>query len=86
MADYNIEWKNSALKELDALPNREIARILSTIETLVTNPYPDGSIKLAGANNRYRIRVGDYRIIYTIENQKLIIMVIKIGHRREVYR
>ena len=59
---------------------------MQAVEKLVTNPYPSGSKKLMGSESIYRIRVGDYRIIYNIQSSVLTIEVIKVGHRREVYR
>ena len=55
------------------------------IDTLASNPIPEDSKKLKGKRDLYRIRVGDYRIVYTIENRKLVVLIIKIGHRREIY-
>lgn len=86
MASYKIQWKNSAKKELKKLDKQIILRILQAIEKLATNPYSSGSKKLMGSESIYRIRVGDYRIIYNIQSSVLTIEIIKIGHRREVYR
>lgn len=86
MASYKIQWKNSAKKELKKLDKQIILRILQAIEKLATNPYSSGSKKLMGSESIYRIRVGDYRIIYNIQSSVLTIVIIKIGHRREVYR
>ena len=86
MASYKIQWKRSAKKELKKLDKQIIVRILQAIENLVANPYPSGSKKLIGSDSIYRIRVGDYRIIYNIQSSVLIIEIIKVGHRREIYR
>ena len=85
MADYRILIKPSAVKELNKIPETEFPKIIARIEALSKNPRPKGCEKLA-AQYSYRIRQGSYRIIYTIEDDRLIIIVIKIGHRRDVYR
>ncbi|MDJ0636880.1 MAG: type II toxin-antitoxin system RelE/ParE family toxin [Xenococcaceae cyanobacterium MO_188.B29] len=86
MTSYKIEWKQSAKKELKKLDKQVISRILQAVENLADNPYPSNSKKLIGSDAVYRIRVGNYRIIYNIQSSVLIIEVIKIGHRREIYR
>ena len=86
MAAYSVTWKASALKELNYLPPRETDQIIAVVETLAVNPHSIGSIKLSGVKNRYRIRVGNYRVIYGVENQELVVIVVKVAHRREVYR
>lgn len=75
----------SAQKELDKLPNETALRIGAKIHLLKDNPYGLGSEKLGG-DKGYRIRVGNYRVVYTIDKQKKIIFIVKIGHRRDVYR
>lgn len=82
---YQIEYVNAAERVIRGLPKQLQSRILGRIETLSTNPRPHGSIKLQN-QDAYRIRVGDYRIIYSIHDKQLLILVIDIGHRREVYR
>lgn len=86
MSLYKVEWKKSARKELKKLDRQIIPRILKAVENLATNPYSSDSKKLVGSDSIYRIRVGDYRIIYNIEFSMLTIEVIKVGHRREIYR
>lgn len=86
MASYKIQWKNSAKKELKKLDKQIIIKILQAVEKLAANPHPSGSKKLMGSEYIYRIRVGDYRVIYNIQSSLLTIEVIKVGHRREVYR
>jgi mRNA interferase RelE/StbE len=86
MAYYQIKWKNSAKKELKSLAKEMIPKIIETVESLAENPYPIGIKKMVGINNTYRIRVGEYRIIYNIESNLLIIEIIKIGHRQGVYK
>jgi mRNA interferase RelE/StbE len=83
---YAIELKKSALKALKKLP-REISKILAKeIDSLEKDPRPHGVKKLEGNDNLYRIRKGDYRIIYQIQDKKLIVLVVLIGNRREIYR
>lgn len=86
MAKFSIRIKKSACKELEAVATKaDRRRIIKRIETLADNPRPPGSQKLSG-RERYRIRQGQYRILYTIESSVLIVHVIKIGHRKDVYR
>lgn len=86
MASYRIEWKPSALKELRKLPNETIGRIIVAVEALKENPFPHDSRKLAGGRSSYRIREGDYRVVYTMIVKLLVIEIVKIGHRRDVYK
>ena len=83
---YRIEIKAGAHKELLALANVFRDRVIAGIDALAADPRPHGSKKLAGFFKVYRIRIGDYRVIYEIENQVLVITVIRVAHRREVYR
>ena len=83
---YRIELKSSAAKALKKIPKSERRRIRDEIDNLAENlPNPD-TTKMKGDNPFHRIRVGDYRIIYEIHGDILVIMVLKIGHRKEVYR
>ena len=86
MASYNIVFKPSVEKDLRSLPKSVIARVLRQIEVLGKNPFPRQSVKLAGAEQLYRIRVGDYRVVYAVDKEDKEIMVHYIRHRREVYR
>lgn len=85
MEKYKIEIKKSAIKELNSIPQKDIQKIISKIRSLSSNPRPQGCTKLTNRED-YRIRVGNYRIIYSINDDILIITVIKIGHRKEIYR
>jgi len=85
MDSYNIEWKHSAARELRKLPREAILRILQAVEQLVTEPYPHGVRKLVGSERTYRIRVGDYRVVYNVVSSSLIIQIVRVGHRRDVY-
>jgi mRNA interferase RelE/StbE len=83
---YQIEFEKQAAKQFTALSDLVQQRILPKIDALAIEPRGMGSVKLAGAEDLYRIRVGDYRIIYSIQDDLLLILVVKIGHRRNVYR
>ncbi len=83
---YRIEFRPAAVKQLQALQRRDQRRIVRRIEALADDPRPDGARKLAGSDSTYRIRVGAYRIIYDVLGRKLLILVVKVGHRRDVYR
>jgi len=86
MASYKLVITKSAQKDIRKLPKPEINRIDKKIKSLRIIPRPFGCEKLKGSKSSYRIRVGDYRIIYTIYDKKLIISVIKVGHRRDIYK
>ena len=83
---YRIELKPSAAKSLDRLPVDLQKRIVRALETLAANPHPPGVVKMAGDDNLWRLRVGDFRIVYEIHDDVLLVLVLRIGHRREVYR
>jgi mRNA interferase RelE/StbE len=83
---YKIEFAASALREFKALERPIQRRIATRIDELALNPLPAGSKKLRGGPDSYRIRVGDYRVIYRVDGQRVTVLVLKIGHRREVYR
>ena len=86
MADYTITFARSARKELENLPANIADRILEKIELLATNPRPPGTIKLHGQKNLWRLRVGDYRAVYSIDDFSRTVDVSVVRHRREVYR
>jgi mRNA interferase RelE/StbE len=73
-------------KDLRALDDKTRRRVLRAVMTLEANPRPPGAKKLRGESDLWRVRVGDYRILYSIEEARLVVLVVKIGHRREVYR
>ena len=86
MGQYRVLIKPSAVKEIEALPRKkDRQRIVKKIEQLGDEPRPAGCQKLSG-HDRYRIRQGQYRIVYGIEDDKLIVYVVKVGHRKDVYR
>ena len=84
--DYSIKFLRTALKELSKLPLEVQQRIADRIDELKTNPYPPGIKALKNGDGRLRLRVGDYRVIYRIEADNLVIIVIKVGHRRNIYK
>jgi len=86
MASYRIEWKRSAAKELKRLPPEIIKRILAAVDSLAENPLPDGVKKLTGSRHTCRIREGVYRIIYNILSESVVVEIIKVGDRKDVYR
>jgi len=87
MAVYSLTIKQSAAKELKGIAdNTTLSRIIDKIQSLAEQPRPSGSERLTGRPNVYRIRQGDYRVIYSIDDAANVVDVIKIGHRREVYR
>ena len=85
MGKYRIEIKKSAIKELNTIPREDLKKIALKIGSLSDNPRPKGCVKLSGME-RYRIRQGNYRILYSIDDEILDVYVVKIGHRKEVYR
>lgn len=85
MASYELRFKPSVAKDLQGIPQADVQRILARIETLRDNPRPHGSEKLS-AQERYRLRQGNYRILYTVADAEVIVEIVKIGHRRDVYR
>jgi mRNA interferase RelE/StbE len=85
VASYSLLIKPSAAKELENVPARQRRLIVKKIQSLAVNPRPHGCEKLSGAE-LYRIRQGDYRVVYSIEDEILTVLVVRVGHRREVYR
>ena len=85
MGNYELVFKKSVAKDLRELPKADIKRILQRIRSLADDPRPTGCEKLSG-QERYRLRQGAYRIIYEIDDNVLIVLVVKVGHRRDVYR
>lgn len=83
---YTVELRPSARRELLKLPRPDQRRLIRAMDALADNPRPRGIKKLAGPDDLYRIRVGDYRVVYTIQDDRLIVLVVRIGHRKDVYR
>jgi mRNA interferase RelE/StbE len=86
VARYTVQFKRSAEKDLDALPAEVRGRAVAKTEALADDPRPNGCEKLAGVEDTYRVRVGDYRIVYEVQDAVVTVMIVKVGHRREVYR
>lgn len=86
MSRYRVQIAQRAVKALAALPRREQQRIRAAIDLLAEQPRPPGCTALVGEPHTYRVRVGDYRIIYEVLDDVLVIHVVRIGHRRDVYR
>ena len=86
MAKYRILIKPSAVKEIEAIsPKKDRQRLVDRISKLSDNPRPPGCERLSG-HDKYRIRQGHYRIVYSIEDQDLVVYVVKVGQRKDVYR
>jgi mRNA interferase RelE/StbE len=85
VASYKLLIKPSAARELEALPAQGRTRMVAKIEGLANNPRPPASEKLSG-EEKYRLRQGDYRVLYSIQDASMTVMIVKIGHRRDVYR
>ncbi|MCA9342872.1 type II toxin-antitoxin system RelE/ParE family toxin [Candidatus Saccharibacteria bacterium] len=83
---YNLEYKSSVKKELRKLNKDDRSSVINKIKLLASNPRPSYSTKLKGSRDLFRIRHGDYRIIYQIQKDVLIIIIVKVGHRREIYK
>jgi mRNA interferase RelE/StbE len=83
---YRISFKSSAAHQLDRLDGATRARVDRRIDELSENPRPAGAKKLKGSSELWRVRAGDYRVVYSIHDDVLLILAIKIGHRRDVYR
>jgi len=87
VAEYSVRLKASAAKEIESIEPRKVRKqIVDRIGRLANDPKPRGCEKLSAHFNRYRIRQGAYRIVYSIEDTELIVFVVKVGHRRDVYR
>lgn len=86
MARFTVEFSTSVLRQLDKLPPKISHKLVEAAESLGDSPYPIGTKKMQGGQDLWRIRVGDYRIVYRIEGHRLVVLIVKIGHRREVYR
>ena len=85
MASYRLLIKPSAAKELEALPKKDRQRIVTKIQGLSVDPRPPGCEKLSG-HDLYRVRQGNYRVLYSVQDANLLVVINSIGHRREVYR
>jgi mRNA interferase RelE/StbE len=86
MPEYTVEFLSTAAKEFKKLPLEVKQRIRIQVEALCLDPRPPGAKTLQGGNGQLRIRVGDYRVIYRIQEEKLLVLVLKVGHRSKIYR
>ncbi len=86
MLVYRIEFARAAKRQFDKLPRDVQERLRPHVDGLATDPRPHGYKKLTGETDLYRIRIGDYRLIYQIREGQLLVLVVKVGHRRDVYR
>ena len=86
MAKYRIEVSATAEKQLKKIRREHQVRIVRSISLLASEPHPDGCRKMGGYDDIYRIRVGNYRVIYEIDGKQIVVIILKIGHRRDVYR
>ena len=85
MASYKLVFKKSVAKDLRTIPDPDLKRILARMRTLAEDPRPPGTEKLSG-EDKYRLRQGNYRILYTVNDADICVVIVKISHRREVYR
>jgi mRNA interferase RelE/StbE len=85
MASYELAFRKSVAKDLRAFPKQDVKRIMQRIRSLADDPRPPGCEKLSG-QERYRLRQGAYRIVYEIEDDRLTVLIVKVGHRRDVHR
>lgn len=85
MASYEVRFRKSVGKDLDPIPKRDVRRIVAAIAALADNPRPPQSRKLSGSE-KYRLRCGVYRVLYEIQDDVLVVCVVKVGHRKAVYR
>ena len=86
MGTYQIEWKKSALRELKRLDRQVVPRVVAAVDSLSTQPLPAGVSKLQGSQRTYRIRVGNYRVIYELYESRLVVEVVRVRHRKDAYR
>jgi mRNA interferase RelE/StbE len=83
---YQILFAPRAFRDLESLPDRDRERIAKRIDGLAKEPRPSGVTKLAGSDDVYRMRVGDYRVLYTIQDRVVTVSIVRVGHRRDIYR
>jgi mRNA interferase RelE/StbE len=86
MPEYAVTFARSARRELEALEPRYVARVLARIEALAAQPRPAGAKQLQGAERLWRMRVGDYRVVYDIDDRRRVVDIVRVRHRRDVYR
>jgi mRNA interferase RelE/StbE len=86
MASYKIRWKSSAERDLRNIDSQQIPRIIKAVEALADTPFPSPARKLRGSERIYRVRVGDYRVIYQVESELKAVIVYYVRHRKRAYR
>jgi len=86
MATYRIEWKASALRELKGIDRQAVPRIVAAVVSLSESPFPSGVRKLQGTEHTYRMRVGDYRVLYEVHHASIRILIVRVRHRKDAYR
>ena len=85
MVEYSIYFRESVEKDLKSVPGNDTRKILNRIKSLAKNPRPSGCEKLTG-QERYRVRQGHYRIVYSIQDKEATVWIVKVGHRKDIYR
>lgn len=85
MANYEIRFRKSVVKDLRGIPNADVKKILERIDGLAADPRGEGCVKLSG-KERYRVRQGDYRIVYEINDAEIIVLIVRVAHRSQAYR
>jgi len=86
MGSFRIEWRKSTKKDLRRIAEAEVRKIVDAVGSLADDPRPHGCTKMQGSDCAYRIRVGDYRVIYEIYEDRVVVEVVRVRHRREIYR
>jgi mRNA interferase RelE/StbE len=86
MESFLIEWRKSTKKDLRRIATIEVRKIVTAVAALADDPRPHGSTKMQGSDCAYRIRVGDYRVIYEVYEDRVVIEVVRVSHRRDIYR
>jgi mRNA interferase RelE/StbE len=83
---YKILYEEKYLKQIKKIPKTYQKKVREKVKILAENPFPDGHIKLLSSEKLYRVRIGPYRVIYTVKNENLIILIMTLGHRKDVYK
>ena len=86
MASFDLQWRKSTSKDLRRIPREAVSRIVAAVAKLAEEPLPHGSEKLTGSEHTYRIRVGDYRVVYELLRDAKIVEIQRVRHRKDVYR
>ena len=86
MASFSLQWRKSTRKDLRGIPREAVSRIVADVEKLAEQPLPHGSEKLTGSEHTYRIRIGDYRVVYELFRDAKIVEIQRVRHRKDVYR